>query len=112
RMVGRPVLLRVEKGPPHPGPPGLEVGDLVVNNDRGTPAVNGLELVVRSGEVFGIAGVEGNGQTELVEAITGLRPVREGRILLAGRDLTAAGPRTVIHAGVSHIPEDRHKYGL
>jgi ABC-type uncharacterized transport system ATPase subunit len=111
-MVGRPVLLRVEKGPAHPGEPVLEVQGLVVHGDRRNLAVNGLSLEVRAGEILGLAGVEGNGQNELVEALTGLRRVHGGRILLAGRDVTHASPRKVIEAGVAHIPADRHKYGL
>jgi ABC-type uncharacterized transport system ATPase subunit len=111
-MVGRPVLLRVEKPPGHAGDLALEARDLVVLNDHYQAAVNHLDLEVRAGEVFGIAGVQGNGQTELVEALAGLRRVQAGQITLVGRDLTNATPHRVIEGGVSHIPEDRHKHGL
>ncbi len=111
-MVGRPVLLRVDKPAAQPGPPLLQLRDLTVLGDRGGVAVDHIDLDVRAGEIVGIAGVEGNGQTELVEAIAGLRPVQAGRVLLNGLDLTGRGSRATIDAGVSHIPEDRHKYGL
>ena len=111
-MVGRPVLLRIEKAPARPGGEVLSVRDLRVRDGRGSVAADRLSLEIRAGEILGIAGVEGNGQTELVEAITGLRHVEAGRIVLAGRDVTNAGPRTLVDAGVSHVPEDRHKHGL
>ena len=111
-MVGRPVLLRVAKGPAHPGDVLLDVQRLTVHGDRHEIAVDGLDLIVREGEIVGLAGVEGNGQTELVEALTGLRHARGGRIVLRGRDLTNASPRTITEAGVSHIPADRQKFGL
>jgi ABC-type uncharacterized transport system ATPase subunit len=111
-MVGRDVELVVAKGPATPGEVVLDVRDLRVLDDRRTAAVDGLSLQVRAGEVLGIAGVQGNGQTELVEAITGLRHVEAGCVLLGGRDLTNAPPRRVLEAGVAHVPEDRHRHGL
>ncbi|HUG87583.1 MAG TPA: ABC transporter ATP-binding protein [Actinomycetota bacterium] len=111
-MVGRDVRLEVEKGPAEPQAPVLQVEDLTVLDDRGQAAVNGISLEVRAGEVLGVAGVQGNGQTELVEAITGLRAVDAGRVLIKGEDLTRASPRDVFVAGVGHIPEDRIRDGL
>ena len=111
-MVGRDVRLEVEKDPAEPAAPVLEVEDLTVLDDRGHAAVNGISLEVRAGEVYGVAGVQGNGQTELVEAITGLRNVDAGRVLIKGEDLTKASPREVFLAGVGHIPEDRIRDGL
>jgi len=111
-MVGREVILQVEKSPSHPGDPVLVIEDLMVRDDRDLIAVNGLSLTVRAGEIVGIAGVQGNGQTELVEAITGLRPVISGKVILNGKDITNASPRTVTEAGAAHIPEDRQKNGM
>ncbi|HEV7666292.1 MAG TPA: ATP-binding cassette domain-containing protein, partial [Chloroflexota bacterium] len=111
-MVGRPVLLRVEKEPASPGGVVLRVTDLEVLSDRGLVAVDGLSLEVRAGEIVGIAGVQGNGQTELVEALSGLRTPVRGRIEFLGRDVTRASPRALVDAGESHIPEDRQKHGL
>ncbi len=111
-MVGREVVFRVEKPPASPGDAVLHVEDLHVNDIRGVPAVKGISLDVRRGEIFGIAGVEGNGQTELVEALAGLRRPSRGRITVDGNDITRASPRRVREAGVAHIPEDRHRRGL
>ena len=111
-MVGRPVLLRVEKGLARPGEVMLRVEDLRVRDDRNQPAVDRLSLAVRSGEILGLAGVEGNGQAELVEALTGLREVGAGRVLVDGRDLTNGSARLFAESGVGHIPADRQKYGL
>jgi general nucleoside transport system ATP-binding protein len=111
-MVGREVLLRVEKTSADPGSPLLEVEDLRVLDERGLEAVRGVSFQVRAGEIVGIAGVDGNGQTELVEAITGLRKPESGRILAAGEDITAEGSRESLDAGVGHIPEDRQRRGL
>ena len=111
-MVGRPVLLRVEKGPAHPGEVRLEVRGLAVNDDRKQPAVNGLDLEVRSGEIVGVAGVEGNGQNELVEAIAGLRPALSGRIAIGGRDVTHRSTRSRLLGDLSIIPADRLRQGL
>lgn len=111
-MVGRSVVLRVDKGPASPGDVVLSVEDLVVGDDRGQTAVDGLSLEVRSGEILGIAGVEGNGQRELVEAITGLRRPSAGRMSIDGHDIMGAAPRSVATIGVGHIPEDREKHGV
>jgi general nucleoside transport system ATP-binding protein len=111
-MVGRDVLLRVDKQPAHPTKPALEVSDLRVNDDRDLEAVRGVSLEVRQGEIVGIAGVDGNGQSELVEAITGLRRATAGTIAVSGHDLSHANARESIDAGVAHIPEDRHRRGL
>jgi ABC-type uncharacterized transport system ATPase subunit len=111
-MVGRDVLLRIDKAPPSPGEPLLVVDDLHVVNERALEAVQGVSLQVRAGEIVGIAGVDGNGQSELIEAVTGLRKIESGRVLVGGRDVTRAGARGVIDAGLGHIPEDRHRRGL
>jgi simple sugar transport system ATP-binding protein len=111
-MVGRDVVLTVPKGVAHPGAPVLEVQGLTVLDDRKLIAVDGLSLEVRAGEVLGIAGVQGNGQTELVEAITGLRRVEGGHVRLLGHEMTGAPPRDVLEAGAAHVPEDRHRHGL
>ena len=111
-MVGREVLLRVEKKPATPGEPLLEVEDLLVRDDRGLEAVRGITFDVRAGEIVGIAGVDGNGQSELIDALTGLRHPASGSIRVAGEDVTGASARRALDAGVGHIPEDRHRRGL
>ncbi len=111
-MVGRSVSLIVDKDEATPGANVLEVEELVVLDDRRSIAVDGLSLSVQAGEVLGIAGVQGNGQTELVEALTGLRAAVSGRVRLLGKDVTGATPRTILETGVAHIPEDRHLRGL
>jgi general nucleoside transport system ATP-binding protein len=111
-MVGREVLLRVDKKPPTAGDVLLEVEDLTAVDDRDLPAVNGVSVTVRAGEIVGIAGVDGNGQTELIEAITGLRKPTGGTIRLGGRDITQASVRDRIDSGMGHIPEDRLRHGL
>jgi len=111
-MVGREVLLKVDKQPASPQAPVLRVGNLRVVDDRGYTAVNGVSFEVRAGEILGIAGVQGNGQTELVEALTGLRPSAGGRVQILNTDTTHVSPRQVIEVGTAHIPEDRHKHGL
>jgi len=111
-MVGREVILTVDKSPAQAGEVVLKVDDLRVEDERGYMAVDGLSLEVRAGEILGIAGVQGNGQTELVEALTGLRSPVGGRVTILGKDATAAPPRQIIEQGVAHIPEDRHKHGL
>jgi len=111
-MVGREVLLLVDKDTAKPGGEVLEVQNLRVLDDRRAVAVDNLSLHVRAGEVLGIAGVQGNGQTELVEALTGLRAVVSGHVKLLGNDVTGAKPRTILETGVAHIPEDRHRHGL
>jgi general nucleoside transport system ATP-binding protein len=109
-MVGRSVDLIVDKTPAKPGAPVLEVAGLVVRDDRGHVAVDGLDLTVHAGEIVGVAGVQGNGQTELVEAITGLRHPDAGTIKLEGADVRLE-PRDVFEAGVAHVPEDRLEDG-
>jgi simple sugar transport system ATP-binding protein len=111
-MVGRSVILTVDKPPKQPGPAVLEVSGLAVNDDRNHRAVDGVDLEVRAGEVLGIAGVQGNGQTELVEAIMGLRQTLAGQIKLAGRDLKGQSTKDILRAGVGYVPEDRSVDGL
>jgi ABC-type uncharacterized transport system ATPase subunit len=111
-MVGREVSLVVEKGPATPGEVVLAVDDLTVADDRGTVVVPGCTFEVRAGEILGIAGVGGNGQAELVEALTGLRKARAGRIRLSGDEVTNHSPRELHHRGVAYIPGDRQRYGL
>jgi ABC-type uncharacterized transport system ATPase subunit len=110
-MVGRSVQLVVDREPATPGGPVLEVVDLVVRDERGHAAVDGLSLTVRSGEIVAIAGVQGNGQSELAEAITGLQAVDSGEIRIEGQGL-GSDPREVYEAGVAHVPEDRMEDGL
>jgi simple sugar transport system ATP-binding protein len=111
-MVGRSVILQVEKGPARPGEPVLQVAGLTVNDERGHRAVAGVDLEVRAGEVLGIAGVQGNGQTELVEAIMGLRPVVAGTVTLCGEPMTGRRTKDILRAGVGYVPEDRSVDGL
>ncbi|MEF3273808.1 MAG: ABC transporter ATP-binding protein [Chloroflexus sp.] len=111
-MVGREVILKVEKQPARPGAPVLEVRGLQVRDDRRLLAVKGVDLEVRAGEILGIAGVQGNGQTELVAALTGLRASEAGTVRIAGVDVTNATPRRISELGVAHIPEDRQRDGL
>ena len=111
-MVGRDVLLDVEKPPAEQGETVLEVGDLVVVDERGIRAVQEANFTVREGEIFGIAGVDGNGQSELVEAITGLRDVEDGTIRFGGTDITASHRRDRIRSGMAYISEDRQKRSL
>jgi general nucleoside transport system ATP-binding protein len=111
-MVGREVLLRVEKAEAHPAEPLLEVDDLHVFDDRQLEKVRGVSFQVRSGEIVGIAGVDGNGQTELIDALTGLRRAAEGTISVAGRSMQHATARQMLDVGVGHIPEDRQRRGL
>ncbi|MFQ5343441.1 MAG: ABC transporter ATP-binding protein [Anaerolineae bacterium] len=111
-MVGRAVSLVVEKPPAHPGEPVLVVDGLHVLSDQDAPAVQGISFEVHSGEILGVAGVQGNGQTELVEAITGLRESTAGKITILGHDVTDAAPRQITELGVGHIPEDRTHDGL
>jgi simple sugar transport system ATP-binding protein len=102
----------VDKGDAHPGEPVLVIQDLYVNDDRGLQAVNGLSMEVHEGEILGIAGVQGNGQTELVEAITGLRKMVSGRIFIDNLEVTHARPRRITETGVAHVPENRQKNGM
>ena len=111
-MVGRNVQLRVSKTPAKPGGTVLDVKKLTVLGDDGRVRVNGMSFQVRAGEILGIAGVQGNGQTELCEALMGLRPAAAGSITLDGRDLTHATPRARLRAGVAYVPEDRTEDGL
>ena len=111
-MVGRTVLLDVHKQPATPGDPLLEVSHLVVRDVRGLEAVRDLSLEVKSGEIVGIAGVDGNGQTELVQAITGLIRPASGSVQVAGVEIAGRGCRTSFDSGMGHIPEDRQRYGL
>ena len=111
-MVGREVQLGVEKNPPKVGDPVLKVNDLVVMNDRDQVAVDGISIEVHAGEILGIAGVQGNGQTELVEALTGLRPPQEGTIHFLEDEISQATPREITELGAAHVPEDRQRDGL
>ncbi|MDR1307656.1 MAG: ABC transporter ATP-binding protein [Treponema sp.] len=111
-MVGRAVNFRIEKKPPSPGEVILKIEDLTVIGSKGTPAVNGLSLEVRAGEIVGVAGVDGNGQSELVAAISGLLPVKSGRVLLKDRDISRESIRRRNEGGMGLVPEDRHKHGL
>ena len=111
-MVGREVLLRVDKKPAKPGPVTFRVEDLTAVSDRGVPALRGISFELRQGEILGIAGVEGNGQSELVEVLAGTRRASGGRVLLGDRDVTAANAREERELGVGHIPEDRRSVGL
>jgi general nucleoside transport system ATP-binding protein len=111
-MVGREVILEVEKQPAQPGEVVLDVENLYVLDDRKLTAVDGVSFQVCAGEVLGVAGVQGNGQTELVEALTGLRTAKAGRITLLGKDITGSNPRHVTELGTAHVPEDRQVDGL
>jgi simple sugar transport system ATP-binding protein len=111
-MVGREVLLRVDKPPAQPGDVLLEVSDLHVLDERGIEKVRGVSFSVRAGEIVGIAGVDGNGQTELIDAITGLRRIESGTVTVAGHECRHATPREMLDRGVGHIPEDRQRRGL
>ena len=111
-MVGREVILRVDKSKAEPGAPLLTVEDLYVDDERGLEAVRGISFDVKAGEIVGIAGVDGNGQSELIDAITGLRRAKAGQISVGERDLTRDSPRECLDAGVGHIPEDRQLRGL
>ena len=111
-MVGKKVLLQVEKEPKEPGAVVLDVKDLVVNGVTGRRAVEGLSLQVRAGEIYGIAGVDGNGQSELVKGITALLPKEGGTVTINGEDVSRFTPRKVLEQGVAHIPEDRQGFGV
>lgn len=111
-MVGRAVSFKTEKSEAKVGDEVLKIENLVVNDSRNVPAVNGLSLIVKRGEILGIAGVDGNGQTELIEAITGLRKVNSGTIELKGTNIAGLSPRKITETGIGHIPQDRHKHGL
>jgi ABC-type uncharacterized transport system ATPase subunit len=111
-MVGREVLLRVDKKPAKPGPVTFKVENLTAVSDRGVEALRGVSFELREGEILGIAGVEGNGQSELVEVLAGMRRATGGRVLLGDQDVTAADAREEREVGVGHIPEDRRAVGL
>ncbi|MEA4884619.1 MAG: ABC transporter ATP-binding protein [Clostridia bacterium] len=111
-MVGRDVELVVEKGPSNPGADVLVVDGLRVLDNRRLLAVRGVSFSVRGGEILGIAGVDGNGQSELIEAITGMRRAAAGTVVIGGKDVTNHSPRHVFEAGIVHIPADRHRHGL
>ena len=111
-MVGRAVLLRIDKSAPHPEGPMLEVEDLQVFDDRGVEKVRGVSLEVRVGEIVGLAGVDGNGQSEFVECLAGLRRPSAGAVHVGGDDVTGAGAKEILDRGVGHIPEDRQRRGL
>ncbi len=110
-MVGREVLFQIEKAPADPGETLLVLRHVCADNDKGLPALRQLSLVVRRGEILGIAGVAGNGQRELAEVITGLRDIKTGEILINGRDRTSSSPLQMIESGVGHIPADRMGMG-
>ncbi|MCZ2258765.1 ABC transporter ATP-binding protein [Sporosarcina sp. G11-34] len=111
-MVGRQVSFKTEKGPSNPTEEVLKVENLIVEDSRGVQKVKGLNLSVRRGEIVGIAGIDGNGQSELIEAITGLQKVKSGKITINSIDVTGKKPRQITQAGIGHIPQDRHKHGL
>ncbi|MCS9987802.1 ABC transporter ATP-binding protein [Weissella cibaria] len=112
-MVGRSVsLFSTEKEPAHPTDTTLSVSDLTVKDARGVEVVKNLSLDFRAGEVVGIAGIDGNGQSEFISALTGLMPSASGKVTLKGKDITNKKPRQITESGVGHIPEDRHRFGL
>jgi simple sugar transport system ATP-binding protein len=111
-MVGREVLLRVDKKPAKPGAVTFKVENLTASSDRGVPALKGVSFELHQGEILGIAGVEGNGQSELVEVLAGTRRATGGRVLLDDKDVTAFDARTEREAGIAFIPEDRRGTGL
>src|SRR3984957_11537768 len=111
-MVGRQVSLQVSKAPATPGEVVLQVQDLHVPDERGQDAVAGVSFEVRAGEILGVAGVQGNGQTELCEALMGLRPASAGTVRLSGHDITTATPRQRIRDGIGYVPEDRQADGM
>ena len=113
-MVGRKVILKIDKGPAHPGRIALEARNLVVRDDRGVVRVDGVSFTLREGEILGVAGVAGNGQSELLEALAGMRPPSAGEILIDGELLphVQSNPRAERLIGIGHVPEDRHRVGL
>lgn len=111
-MVGREVVLRVDKPPADPKDKVLEVRDLFATDDRGNKALNGVSFDVAAGEILGIAGVQGNGQTELVQVLTGLRNPESGEFYIDKKEMTGASPRKILDEGVAHVPEDRQADGL
>lgn len=111
-MVGRDISFQTNKQPANPKQTILEIHNLFVKDSRKVDMVKGLNLTVRAGEIVGIAGIDGNGQSELIEAITGLRKANAGNILLNEKSITNLSPRKVTESGIGHIPQDRHKFGL
>lgn len=111
-MVGRSVSFVTEKEEAQPKEVVLQISDLVVNENRGVPAVKELSIDVRAGEIVGIAGIDGNGQSELIQAITGLRKVKSGSIKIKGQEVVGLSSRKITEMNVSHVPEDRHRDGL
>jgi simple sugar transport system ATP-binding protein len=113
-MVGRKVILKIEKGPAHPGKVALEARGLTVRDDRGVVRVEDVSFQLREGEIVGVAGVAGNGQSELLEALAGIRPLAAGQILIDGVEPPPAlrNPKGMRAMGVGHVPEDRHRVGL
>ncbi|ETT65314.1 galactoside ABC transporter ATP-binding protein [Paenibacillus sp. FSL R7-277] len=112
KMVGRGVTFKVDKQPPHIGESILKLSNVSSKSKDGVPVLNGLSFEVKAGEILGIAGVDGNGQSELIQAITGLRKIDSGSIQVSGKEIGNLSPRKVSEMNVSHIPEDRHKHGL
>ena len=111
-MVGREVLLVVDRGDSNPGATALKVSGLEAKDDRGHDALRGVDFEIRAGEILGIAGVAGNGQDELVEALTGLRRATAGTVTLEGKDISGLGPRQIYESGVAYVPADRQRFGL
>ncbi|WP_035142736.1 ABC transporter ATP-binding protein [Schnuerera ultunensis] len=111
-MVGREISFKVDKKDPEIGEVILEIDNLMLKDNRGLNTVKGLSLKLHKGEILGIAGVDGNGQSELVEGLTGLRNIENGKVLLEGRDITNLSPKEIMESGMSHIPEDRQRRGL
>ncbi len=111
-MVGRQVHFTIDKTAPNPTTPMLEISNLTVKNNRGLLGLKNVDLTLRAGEILGIAGIEGNGQSELIEAITGLRKIESGMIKLDGKQIEKLSVRQRTESGIGHIPEDRHKHGL
>jgi simple sugar transport system ATP-binding protein len=111
-MVGREVSFKTQKADAQVGEAILTIDQLTVADSRGVNAVDGLSLEVKAGEIVGLAGIDGNGQTELIQAITGLTPVKSGKVTLNGADITNKKPRQITESGVGHVPEDRHRFGM
>ncbi|VTS23780.1 ABC transporter, ATP-binding protein [Streptococcus pseudoporcinus] len=111
-MVGRSISFTTAKNPSEPKEVVLSIKDLFVDENRGVPAVKGLSLDVRAGEIIGIAGIDGNGQSELIQAITGLRKIKSGTLTIKGKDVTQYSSRKITELSVGHVPEDRHRDGL
>ncbi|CAG7620291.1 Galactose/methyl galactoside import ATP-binding protein MglA [Paenibacillus solanacearum] len=112
KMVGREVSFRLDKAERKPGKPVLSVREVTARGANGLPVLSGVTLEVRGGEIVGLAGVDGNGQSELIEALTGLRGIDSGSVLLNGGEMAGRSPRHIAESGLAHIPEDRHKRGL